>query len=244
MSEFYMTLPSNACLDIFPNNTLSSYLVKLERPLRLDGKWLVGMVEMHYPNSWDNVTDGKIIITQGINSAKVMFISTGRYRSIDEVLLAIRDALLSFNMNGSIRFSQNKVQNTCCIEVKERDLKIQVSKNLANILGLDDVYYGFGKSTGSRMCDISEGFSSLYVYSNIVEPQIVGDVQAQLLRIVAVKEKSRIFNHVESFQHVQYLPVSDNGTETIKMFIRKDDGRPVLFQTGKVIVTLHFKKSS
>ena len=84
----------------------------------------------------------------------------------------------------------------------------------------------------------------MYVYSNIVEPQIVGDVQAQLLRIVAVKEKSRIFNHVESFQHVQYLPVSDNGTETIKMFIRKDDGRPVLFQTGKVIVTLHFKKSS
>ena len=200
------------------------------------------MVEMHYPNSWDNVTDGRIIILQGTNSAKVMFVASGRYRTIDELLSAIHEALASFNMESSIRFTRDKIQNACSVEVKERDLKIKLSDNLANILGLENIYHKFGKSRGTRMCDIAEGFSSLYVYSNIVEPQIVGDVQAKLLRIVGVKEKSRMVNHVESFHHVQYLPVSDNGTETIEMLIKRDDGRPVLFQTGKVIVTLHFKK--
>ena len=167
-------LPSNACLDIFPDNTLSSYLVKLERPLRLNGKWVVGMVEMHYPNLWNNVTERRIIILQGTNSAKITYV-------------AIHDT--SFNMESSIRFTRDKIQNACLVEVKECDLKIKLSNNLANILGLENIYHKFGKSRGTRMCDIAEGFSSLYVYCIIVEPQIVGDVQAQLFRIVRVKEK-------------------------------------------------------
>ena len=126
--------------------------------------------------------------------------------------------------------------------MKENDLQIKLSQNLANILGLAYKYYNYGSTEGIHKCDINEGFTSLYVYSNIVEPQIVGDAQAQLLRIVAVSGRGKARNQVVSFQHVQYLPVSDNGTETIQVLIRRDDGRPVPFQSGKVIITLHFKK--
>lgn len=243
MSEFYMTLPSNACTKIFPENSLTSYMIRLDRPLRLHGNWVVNMVEMHYPNSWDNVTDGRIIVRQTPDSAKLMFLKTGRYRSIDDIFEGILSTLSSFNLQGSIDFFRDKNQNICSVVVKEKDLRIKLSENLSNILGLKHEYHAFGETKGVRQCDIAEGLSSLYVYSNIVEPQIVGDVQAELLRIVPIRDKNRAYNHVESFQHVQYLPVSDDGTETIKVLIRRDDGREIYFHTGKVVVTLHFKRA-
>ena len=242
MSEFYMTLPSNASAATFPNNTLTHYLVKLERPLRLQGKWKVALVEMQYTNSWDNVTDGRIIINQKpVNSTKVMFVKSGRYRTIEELIDGIKDALASFQIDQSIQLVRDRIQNTCSIQVEERDLEIKFSKNVSNILGLEHRYYTYGYTKGVSQCDLSEGFASLYVYSNIVEPQIVGDVQVPLLRIVPVRERSKLHNQVESFQHLQYLPVKNDNAETVEIDIRRDDGSAVSFQSGKVVVTLHFK---
>ena len=245
MSDFYITLPSNSSMKTYPDNTLTHYFVKLDRPLRLEGKWLVGLVEMHYPNSWDNVTDGRIVVTKKASAtANVAFIKTGRYRTVEEILHAIHFQLSTFqNLGKSIRLSWDKVQNLCSVSVSVDDLEIKLSKNISNILGLENRFHGTGVTEGVRQCDISEGFSALYVYSNIVEPQIVGDIQAPLLRIVPIQERSKETNHVESFDHVQYLPLINSGTETIETFIRRDDGSSVPFQSGKVIVTLHLKKA-
>ena len=135
------------------------------------------------------------------------------------------------------------MQNLCSVSVSVDDLEIKFSKNISNILGLEHKYYNSRAIEGVRQCDIAEGFSALYVYSNIVEPQIVGNVLAPLLRIVPVQERRKETNQVQTFDHVQYLPVSNNGTQTISTFIRHDDGRLVSFQSGKVIITLHFKKN-
>ena len=35
--------------------------------------------------------------------------------------------------------------------------------------------------TGSKVCDLQRGFYSLYVYCDIVEPTVVGDVKVLLL---------------------------------------------------------------
>ena len=97
-------------METFPENSLTSFLVQLERPLRLQGRWLVGMVEMHFPNSWDNVTDGRIIVTQHPHSAKVMFLKTGRYLSIEDVLEGIQNTLASFNLEKSIEFVRDRIK--------------------------------------------------------------------------------------------------------------------------------------
>lgn len=241
--EFYVTLPSNASMQDFPENSVSSYFVRLEKPLRLEGKWIVGMVEMHYPNSWDNVTDGRIIVNQkATNSAIVVFAKTGRYRTEEELIEEIRQQLSAHKIENSIQFSRDKITNRCHITVKENDLEIKLSQNLSNILGLEWIYYGYGYNVSERQCDITEGFTSLYVYSDIIKPQIVGDVHARLLRIVPVSQRNRVLNQVEYFQHVQYYPVAENGAETIQILIRRDDGRPVSFQSGKSNTILHFKK--
>lgn len=54
-SEFYVTLPSNASMDYFPQNTQSSYRTKLISPLLLKGEWEVGLSEIFIPRNWFNV---------------------------------------------------------------------------------------------------------------------------------------------------------------------------------------------
>ena len=91
---------------------------------------------------------------------------------------------------------------------------------------------------GYSIVDLRRGFESLYVYSSIIEPRIVGDKIAPLLRIVPITGR-----HGEMvaarFDHVQYMPVLSREFEAVEIEIRDDTGRPVPFERGKVTMTLH-----
>lgn len=54
--EFYLELISNSSNKIYADNTASKFIQELNPPLDLSGKWEVGLVEVHYPTSWYNVT--------------------------------------------------------------------------------------------------------------------------------------------------------------------------------------------
>ena len=95
--------------------------------------------------------------------------------------------------------------------------------------------------TGTNVCDLQRGFYSLFVYCDVVEHVVVGDVKAPLLRTVNITGKEGLtVNRI--FQTVQYVPVQRKQFNTIEIDIRDDTGRPVPFQRGKVIVTLHFRR--
>ena len=51
-THFYLTLPSNASLDVFPDNKTTEYRVKLPQPIELDGNWEVGLYSISNPNTW------------------------------------------------------------------------------------------------------------------------------------------------------------------------------------------------
>ncbi len=50
-THFYLTLPSNASTDIFPDNKTTEYRVSLPQTLDLEGDWEVGLYSILYPNS-------------------------------------------------------------------------------------------------------------------------------------------------------------------------------------------------
>ncbi len=95
----------------------------------------------------------------------------------------------------------------------------------------------------NSVVDLRRGFESLYVYSSMDEPRVVGDKIVPLLRIVPITGQ-----HGEMvttrFEHVQYIPVMSREFGTIEREIRDDTGRPVPFERGKVTVTLHFRPHS
>ena len=51
-AHFYLTLPSNASTDIFPNNKTTSYRTKLPETIDLEGEWEVSVYSIIYPNTW------------------------------------------------------------------------------------------------------------------------------------------------------------------------------------------------
>jgi len=56
MDEFYVTLPSQVNLDLFPENCSSNWITVFDPPLMLDDDWMVGLSEIHLPRKWNNIT--------------------------------------------------------------------------------------------------------------------------------------------------------------------------------------------
>ena len=85
--------------------------------------------------------------------------------------------------------------------------------------------------------------STIYVYCDIVEPQIVGDTSAQLLKSIPAEGK---FGDIiaKTFTNIQYVPIRTRSFEAVEILLRNDTGDPVPFERGKVVITLHFRQHS
>jgi hypothetical protein len=89
--------------------------------------------------------------------------------------------------------------------------------------------------------DLRAGLYSMYVYCDVVAPQVVGNVNAPLLRVVNVQgSHTDIVDKV--FTNPHYVPVLKREFESIEINISDDAGVPVNFKYGKIFVKLHFKK--
>ena len=56
-THFYLTLPSNASSDVYPDNKIGSYRVKLPQTIDLEGNWEVGLYPITYSNTWYTLQD-------------------------------------------------------------------------------------------------------------------------------------------------------------------------------------------
>jgi len=99
------------------------------------------------------------------------------------------------------------------------------------------------KYTGERSAELNAGFHSLFVYSDIIEHNFVGDSFAQLLRIVEVPNKAHFGEQiVKSYDTPHYIPLQTSSFDTIQLDVKDDTGQNVPFEFGRVIVKLIFKK--
>ena len=89
--------------------------------------------------------------------------------------------------------------------------------------------------------NVNLGFDILYIYTDCVEQQLVGDVQAQLLQNLCVNNFDSIPIQTTSFESPHYIPLARKDFDTIEINIRDETGRKVPFQFGRVVVKLHFR---
>ena len=153
---------------------------------------------------------------------------------------------------GRVKFTYEPVTQKFIAHVKSKT-KFTLYGDLPDILGFGA---GSGENSASlassarsmfarasSIVDLRRGFESLYVYSSIVEPRIVGDNIAPLLRIVPITGRHADMVTAR-FDHAQYIPVLSREFGTVETEIMDDTGRPVSFERGKVTVTLHFRRCS
>ena len=247
-SEFYLVLPSNSSMLTHPNNTLAQYITNLPRRVSLSGDWECGLTEIHYPHDWYNVRNARLTVEHDGNVETDAPFEDGYYYSPKALAKKLKG-----DKPGRVKFSYEPVTQNFVANVKS-ETTFTLYGDLPDILGFgigtgDDRSLSLSSSTrsmvvrGYSIVDLRRGFESLYVYSSIVEPRIVGDKIAPLLRIVPITG-----SHGEMvttrFDHVQYIPLLSREFGSVETEIRDDTGRPVPFERGKVTVTLHFRRCS
>ena len=118
---------------------------------------------------------------------------------------------------------------------------ITLSEHLAYMLGFKSPFLEKQITMGQYPPDMRGGIDSLFVYCDIVSPQVVGDSMQHLLRILPVGGKyGDIINHV--FVSPHYMDVLQKDFSSISISIKTDRDLPVPFKFGKTILKLHFRR--
>ena len=122
--QFYLHLPSNSSLDTFPNNTLTEYRVGLPQTASLAGDWEVGLTEIRYPHTCNNV--------QG-NFQDLFYVRNQELSEVWEVLiipLVFIVILFNHNMSGTHLFP--------CFELSQ--LKERMDNRSTNLSCIRNMY--------------------------------------------------------------------------------------------------------
>ena len=213
------------------------------KQINLTGHWEVALTEIHYPFSWYNITgdNNSFTFSERGRVQTHRRISHGFYSSVEEIIEAI-NAEMTEEARRNIVITLDKYTGRVKINVRE-EAYIYFDDYLYRMLGLRQNKANQNVE-GHMPVDVNGGFYGLYVYCDIAENQLVGDVSAPLLRIVPVQKTGVSQGDViaHTFNAPHYVPVKRKNFETIKMDIRTDVGEKVPFQRGKLTTTLHFRK--
>jgi hypothetical protein len=107
---------------------------------------------------------------------------------------------------------------------------------------LDNIFRN-NKLKGSRSAELNAGTHSIFVYSDIVEHNFVGDTFAQLLRLVEVPVNANFGDQIVlRYDQPHYIPLQTKSYDTIQLAFKDDTGENIPFEFGRVIVKLIFKK--
>ena len=186
-TQFYLTLPSNSSLEYFPNNTVANFKVKLAESVELTGEWEVALAEIQYPHSWSTIREGNqqtSIYKLGPGFAETGLISNGHYNSVPDLLRKLNRCMTK-EAQSTIQFSYVANKRKVKIDVPKGGY-VLITGDIATTLGFEQDTVIENETLSPYVADVNGGFSSMYVYTDIVDVhlQFVGDVKVPLLRIV------------------------------------------------------------
>ena len=153
-----------------------------------------------------------------------------------------------------IQFVQDKITKLINIKLDITKIKgIAFSKRVGYMLGFDSQYYTVPStepiSAKNKWYSVRSSYppnlkvdgSILYIYCDLLLPQLVGNTSAPLLRIVHTS--GEYGSSVEkTFHHKNYIPLIINNFSHIHIDIKTETGRYIEFNSGKTILTLHFRR--
>ncbi|GFS71956.1 uncharacterized protein F54H12.2 [Trichonephila clavipes] len=232
--SFYVTLPTDSSMHFFPENKISHFKTQLPSPVCLNGEWEVGLSEIIYPHSWLNVneTNNYFLYKAGdgnISSTVKRTIDVGCYETFLDIISAVQLALPKNPNRFTIIY--NKATKRVKINAVQGSSLHLV--NLGKLLGFKRNAIIIGNMKSEFVADAWSNFSVFYVYSDLISPQIVGETQAPLLRIVRTKGKDGE-TISQYYDRPQYLPLVRHSFQTIKSELRLNSGDFVPFERGQI----------
>jgi hypothetical protein len=82
----------------------------------------------------------------------------------------------------------------------------------------------------------------IYLCTDIIDYQYVGDSYAPLLNVVAIPNNLSYGGYIHiMYNSPHYIPVINNVLDTIEINLKSDTGENIYFESGKVLIKLHFR---
>jgi hypothetical protein len=243
-------------MNIYPKNTIAKFTTKLPDRIVLDGEYEVALTEILYPASFKNfISNGMGVTYKPKNNA----ISSVNY-SIPSGYFADEESFcihLTKGMNRAIQmiYGDTVDRITWRFDRHTRKLSFTVvdGQLILNNAAADRLGFSSWEALriederveqfANKHFDLIAGSRLIYVYSDIASYNYVGDIKTPLLRVFNT-DGQRGSMVAKTFFRAQYLPVSRREFETIDIQINNEIGTPMLFVTGKVVVTLHFRRAN
>jgi len=165
-------------------------------------------------------------------------IPVGYYSTIAEVITELDKAIKYDGVTGiSFKLDTRSQKVTITLDSGK---KFSFENDLGVILGFSSDIIITKTTTAPFVSDLNIGLQSLYVYLNLVESQIVGDIRAPLLRIVPAQGKDGEIITI-NYDNPQYLSLTTRDFEIVEVLITDDTGKKISFERGRVVITLSFR---
>lgn len=103
-------------------------------------------------------------------------------------------------------------------------------------------YFTTKTRTSYQTSDVHDGRNNLYVYTDIIEPSVVGDIEAPLLRTVGVDFDQQ--TQTTTLQNLQFHKIRTRHFREITVYLRDSLGDRIPFERGEVYVVLTFRPTS
>jgi len=245
--HFYLTLPSNASMNLYPKNTAVQYTIKLPRPVALDGgDWEVAFTELSVPAIFDNILKNTCYVklidecTDTVeHPSEIYIVREGYYNTVDSLVYELKMMLILLGISLEMEMDRVVLQNN-------GNYNVHLNRTLMEKLGFIDMPelgFGLGRHIVENPGDLTEQtVPTLFVYCDILEHVVVGDVMAPVLRMVDMKRK-RTYGKMHETPHVPlYVPLQKKHFDTVEINIMMDTGEPVQFAEGKSVTVLEFKR--
>ncbi len=94
--SFTVDLLSSASLHVHGNNHLGSFTNVLPKQLTLEGEWEVGLVDISYPSTFKNITEGEFCFICDINevdASDILRLESGLYNSFEEIITEMNSVI-------------------------------------------------------------------------------------------------------------------------------------------------------
>ena len=262
----HISIPSDACIRLFPDNTMSSFRVKLAHTLKLDrSQHVLGLSSIEWPHTFNNINHPdlklEVQVREGVWETPIKFrIEEGYYEDVDEVVSALNEQLIRLQLpnrdhrhilNGKAHawftFERHSGR-VSFIESEDSPARFRLGMHWQLFCKLG---FALEKSATPRVksgdygdfaADLNAGINAMYIYCDAVDDvRMVGEIMSPLLRIIPVQGNNNEVRHFEP-KHIEYLPLRHDDVREIKVELRNDLGELVKFRSGKAVITLHIKK--
>ena len=249
---FRISLPSNSSLKYFPHNTASNFKVKTSYmpDLNSNAMYECALTEIIFPNRFRNVRENsnQIMVYRymnkfGTKNVKEYKIESHYYPTIVSLIKKIKEVVssefISIVFDSEKERTQVKVSGGYCIHF---------GSDIARVLGFpsDNLIKSIDENEVSEVspyhATVTGGLSMVYVYSDIIKQQVVGETAVPLLRIINWDHSSKEDNTALTFEKLYFIPLKNSQFDTINILLLDDTGKEIVFEYGKVVVVLEFRK--